>query len=96
MDTVLAEPALLGTLRQANPKGNDLKHCLGTACKTRRCAGGGEASKGQQHISLNPWGEGTNRMRYSSYRLARERAISVLQGKNIHLRFRLVKNTWHE
>lgn len=35
MDTVLAEPALLGTLRQANPKGNALKHCLGVAFKTR-------------------------------------------------------------
>lgn len=61
MDTVLAEPALLGTLKQANPKGNALKHCLmqhlrqGIMLEV-------EASKGQQQINLNPWREATNRM----------------------------------
>ena len=96
MDRVLADSALLGTVRQANLKGNDLKHCLDVACKTRHCAGGGGARKGEQHIKLNPWGEVTNEMQYSSCKLAREIAISVLQGKNTHLRFRLVNSTRHE
>ena len=71
MDRVLADSALLGTVRQANPKSNDLKHCLDVACKTRHCAGGGGARKGEQHIKLNPWGDVTNEMQYSSCKLAR-------------------------
>lgn len=38
--TVLADSAVLGTVRQSNPKDNDLKHSLDAACKTRHCAGG--------------------------------------------------------
>lgn len=97
MDRVLADSGLLGTVRQANPKGNDLKHCLDAACKTSLCAGGGVACEKEQHIRLNPWGVVTNKMQCSNCKLARKIVISVLQGtKNAHLRFRLVSSTRHE
>jgi len=64
MDRVLADSVLLGTVRQANPKGNDFKHCW--MQHARHCAVGGGANRGEEHTGLNPSGEGTS-MFYGPY-----------------------------
>lgn len=80
MERLIVDSSLLGSVRQANPKCNDLKHCLDAACKTRHSAGCGGLANSKQ-IRFNPQRQVTNTMQYLSHKLARQVAIFPAREK---------------